>query len=99
MATLDSTSTLAQIRASWKDNASYAEDNSTAKARAFETACRFLIEALPAQSGRNGTALQFDKQSMREELTQVRKWIAVRGASAGGSGTSTRRLSFNDFRS
>ena len=34
MSTLSSTSTLAQIEAAYADNASYAEDNSPAKARA-----------------------------------------------------------------
>jgi hypothetical protein len=49
MGTLTAASTLAQVEASYDNNASYAEDNSPTKAKAFVTACRFLLRRLPAE--------------------------------------------------
>ena len=51
MSTLTSSSTIAQIEAAYTDNASYVEDNSVAKCRAFITACTILLLKLPAESG------------------------------------------------
>lgn len=51
MPSLTSASTLAQVEASYDDNASYAEDASVAKAKAFVTACRILLRRLPAEAG------------------------------------------------
>ena len=50
MSTLDSTSTLGQVESAYADNASYAEDNSVDKARAFVTACRLLAPSSRAQN-------------------------------------------------
>lgn len=97
MATLDSNSTDAEVRAAFDDAASYAELDDSSKARQFETACMVLLRREPQQGGRNGTAFTLDKQSIREELKRVRSWLSARGASGGGS--RSRHLSFENFRS
>jgi hypothetical protein len=51
MASLSSTSTIAEIEAAYADNAGYAEDNSPSKARAFITACRLLLLKRPTEAG------------------------------------------------
>jgi hypothetical protein len=99
MADITSASTLAEVQAAYDDNASYAEDNSVTKARAYETACRVLLRRLPQQAGRNGTAFMLDKQSLREELATVRSWLSVRNQATGASGATSRHLSFEGFRS
>lgn len=98
MSTLTSSSTDAEVRAAFDDNASYAEDNSPAKARAFETACMFILRREPQQAGRGGTAFILDKQSVREELARVRQWLLSRNEAAGNAASSSRHLSFQNFR-
>lgn len=97
MASLTAASTDAQVRAAYDDNAGYAEDADTTKARAFETACMFLLRREPMAAGRNGNAVTLDKQSIREELARVRSWLAARGGANDG-GSSSRHLAFQDFR-
>jgi len=100
MSTLSSTSTYAEVLAAYDNGASYAEDNSTSKAASFETACRILLRREPVQTGRAGSAIVLDKQSIREELQRVRSWLAARGgASASAQTSSSRHLSFEGFRS
>lgn len=96
MATLSSSSTDAEVRAAFDDNASYAEDNDTTKAAALETACLILLRREPLQGGRNGTMFALDKQSVREVLARVRLWLSARGASGGGA--SSRHYDFRNFR-
>jgi hypothetical protein len=99
MADITSASTLAEVQAAYDDNASYAEDNSVTKARAFETAAMVLLRREPQQAGRNGTAFTLDKQSVREELARVRSWLSARNQANGSSGATSRHLSFENFRS
>ena len=58
MSALSSSSTLVQVENAYDDNASYAEDESVAKCRAFLTACRILLRRMPAQTGAAGDAGQ-----------------------------------------
>jgi hypothetical protein len=99
MGTLSSSSTLAEVQAAYDDNASYASDNSATKAGVFITACRILLNRLPMQSQRAGSAFQLDKQSLREQLTRAEQWVAAHGGAGSSSGiSSSRHLSFQDFR-
>ena len=50
MSTLNGSSTLAQVQAAYDDNASYAEDSSVSKCRAFLTACRILLRQTRSSS-------------------------------------------------
>ncbi len=96
MSSLDSTSTLAQIKAAYYDNASYDEDSSTAKASAFATACRFLLLKLPkrmAHGGRGGDEVELDPVQIRLQLDAARQWV-----SANQVGGSVKHVSFANFR-
>ena len=44
MSTLDSNSTLTEIKVAYADNASYSEDDEATNAAAFVTVCRLLLD-------------------------------------------------------
>lgn len=97
MSTLSSASTLAEIKASYADNASYAEDNSLAKALAFKTAIILLLARTPGRvkMGTSGTGeeLEHDHQSLREMYREVTAWIAANPPTSGGGGAKYFDLS------
>ena len=66
MSTLSSASTLTEVEAAYDDNASYAEDASVAKAKAFVTACRFLIRRLPGSGGTRESHLSLEENLKRD---------------------------------
>ncbi len=100
MSTLSSSSTLAEIKAAYADNASYEEDASTAKAAAFVTACRLLLIRLPKRSnlgGKSGYEVEsIDPAELRNEMAAAKQWLAVNRTS--GVYGRTKELSFTGFR-
>ena len=52
MSTLTSSPVHAEVEAAYVDDASYAEDGSVSKAKAFVTGCRILLRRLPAERAR-----------------------------------------------
>lgn len=95
MSTLSSTSTRAQVLAAYADNASYEEDASVAKCKAFITACRFLLspQHLVKQAGKGGGGgemVETDQVLIRDEMTTARAWLLSNDTSAstnsGGGG-------------
>lgn len=98
MSALSSTSTIAQITASYADNASYEEDGSVSKARAFVTACRLLILKLPTKMmhGKAGE-IDLDPSLIRGELQAAQRWLASQPDSAAGA-DAVRFLDFSTFR-
>jgi len=82
---LDSTSTLAQIRAAYADNVSYAENDSLAECAAFIAACRLLVAKLPERvvhGGRNSEEIGLNIEVLERRLQAAEKWHASkRGAS------------------
>lgn len=96
--TLSSASTDAEVEDAYADNASYAEDGSVAKARAFITACRLLLLRRPSQAskgGPGGAALEFDPTLYERQITQAEQYIAVNNTAAG---SGVRYTDFADFR-
>jgi hypothetical protein len=99
MSTLSSTSTDAEVYAAYDDNASYAEDASAAKARAFTTAVRMLLRRLPAESGTREGNVRFDLVTLRAELQEARDWLTANDATATGRGAPVAtRAGFNNYR-
>lgn len=95
MSTLSSSSTYAQIKASYLDNASYEEDGSTSKAAAFITACRMLIHH-PSRTrvgspGGAGQEMEFDLAVLQAEMKAAQEWKAANDQSAGS------RTTYGDF--
>jgi len=81
MSTLDSTSTLAEVKAAYDDNASYAEDDSTTKAAGFATACRILLRRQPkvaSLAGRGGHEIQVPVDQLKAELDAATSWLALK---------------------
>jgi len=79
MSTLSGTSTLAEVQAAYDDNASYAEDGSTAKASAFLTACRILLRRIPTEAGKGSNRVRTDENLRRiqAELHDAQAWLAT----------------------
>lgn len=102
MSTLSSASTLAQVQAAYDDNASYAEDNSVAKCKAFITACRMLIRRTPVRAvhgGRGaGEELESSIELIRKELEAAKGWLAESGDSDEGGAGGVRHFSFAEYR-
>lgn len=94
MSTLSSSSTFAEMQAAYIDNASYAEDGSLAKARAFITACRCLLLKLPKRSKHGlNQETEFEPSLLRQELLQAQQYV-----NASVSGGGVRHLSVEGFR-
>jgi len=96
MSTLTSVSTDAQALAAYDDNASYEEDVSQSKAKAFITACRILRRRLPssASRGSGGGSQSFSRESLDQEIQAAQRWLA---ANPGTSGAGSTRVRFGDL--
>lgn len=98
MSSLSSASTDAEVWASYDDNASYEEDSSVTKARAFITACRILLRRTPKRSrGGNDNEVEFDPTRITKEMEEARQWIASSPSSTASAG-SVRFPDFSEFR-
>jgi hypothetical protein len=103
VSTLNSTSTRAEVVAAYDDNASYAEDGSVAKCKAFITACRFMLNPgrylrRASSGGRGGEEFEVGFEQIREEIEAAKRWLACRADVADG-GAGVKHLSFERFRS
>ncbi len=79
MSTLNSSSTLAEIEAAYADNASYCEDASVSKARAFITACRLLLLNLPAKAAfGKAESVEIETRLLAEQITEAKQWLIGR---------------------
>ena len=100
LSTLSSTSTLDDIKAAYADSASYAEDGSPAKARAFITACKLLLLWLPRRSaatgGGQGEEIELEPRLIAEQEAEARKWLATYSSAADGG--SAKFVSFEESR-
>jgi len=76
---LSSSSSFADVVAAYEDNASWEEDGDLAKAKAFITACRFLLRYAQRSAKRGqGTAAEqeFNYDAVRAEMAQARAYVA-----------------------
>jgi hypothetical protein len=98
--TLSAASSLAEVQAAYDDNASYAEDRSPQKARAFVTACRILLRRLPrraSRGGRAGNEVELDPRILQEELLAAQRWL-LRNDTSDSTAGRVSELSFERFR-
>lgn len=83
---LSSTSTLAEIKAAYADNASYEANDSVSQAQAFIAACRLLLLKLPKRTVTgNRYELELDLDLIRDELEAAKRWASVRGSNDSGN--------------
>lgn len=87
MSTITSLTTLAEIRTELMRTASYEEDASAEKARAFITACRALMAVSPSAATEDGQSLANDKAHYREEMKLAREWLARYGQTPTPTGS------------
>jgi len=99
MATLDKTSPLAECRDECRRTACWEEEGDAAKARAFITACRHLIDRLydsiQSSGGAQAHSLQLGIEKYERQLKEARAWLAANGegkTAAGDSPPSVRHL-------
>ena len=76
---LSSASTYAQIKAAYLDNASYAENKSTAEAATFITACRMLM-LNPSRTGHGKASMEFNLEMIQKQLQEARAWLIAVGS-------------------
>lgn len=97
MSALSSSSSLDDVIDAYLDNASYEEDASVSKARAFVTACRILLVKLPMRSthGRGGS-IEFKPETLQAALKAAQAWIQTQPGDGGQGGV--RHLDFSGFR-
>lgn len=99
MSSLSSSSTLADIEAAYDDNASYAEDNSAGKAKAFVTACRLLIRRYPKMSAGERASLALSPDLIQKEMADALAWLATHDTSAAATdGPRVTRVDLRDTR-
>jgi hypothetical protein len=99
MSSLTSASTLAQIEAAYDDNASYAEDNSASKAKAFVTACRLLIRRYPKMSAGERSSLALSPDLIQKEMADAQEWLATHDTSdTAVDGPRVTRVDLRDTR-
>jgi len=77
MSTLSSSSTWAQIKAAYDDNASYEEDSSVSKARAFVTACRIILRRMATKAKNGDSEVEFDTRIVQDEMKAAQKFVAT----------------------
>lgn len=94
MSTLGAGSDLNEVLDAYAANASYDEDASVTKARAFATACRILLVRLPTASQIGGASVSMDVSLIRQELNRAQQWLSTRSDNTGG----VRVASFENFR-
>lgn len=88
--------------AAYADNASYEEDASVAKAKAFATACRSLLSPgrivkRSAAGGRGGNEVELMPELLQQQLEDARRWLAAELAAASG-GSAVIHADFTGFR-
>ncbi len=96
MATVDSSSTDAQVEAAYDDNSSYQEDDSVTKARAFITAARILLRRYFSSDTEDNTSRSRRIESIENELERARKWLELNDSTR--SSTSVTYADFRGFR-
>ncbi len=90
--TLDGNSTYAEVKAAYRDNASYREDSSRTKALAFVTACIFLADLTPMSASRDGQSTT--KESLMAQQRRAEDWLT---ANPGSSDSGSLRVRYGDF--
>jgi len=86
---LDSSSTLAQVKAAYDDNSDYDLADSVAKAKLFIQACRILLRRLPAEQGDRDQKLRIEPARIQEQLDNALAWLRGHPGFASGDGQTT----------
>jgi len=95
MATLDSSSTQAEIEAEFADTVSWFEDRDLDKARRFVTACGFMIRRGLRAAQKGDERLEFDLTQLKTWRDEAATYVASRTSPHdGGLGVLQRDLRY-----
>lgn len=72
---ISSSSTLAEVKAEYIDNAGYDANDSASECRAFIKACRVIL-AWPKRSQKGDVETEFDLSQVRSLLDDALAWLA-----------------------
>jgi len=75
MATIDSTSTVAEITAAYLDNCGYYEDGSPTMAKVFVTACEAMLQRGIAQINDGEQLLRFSTESLEKAIERAKSFV------------------------
>jgi hypothetical protein len=98
VSSLSSTSTTAEVQAAYDTNASYAEDNSLPKVRAFITAVRILLRRTASNVVKGSNQVSLNLEVLEKELARAQAWFEARDPDANIRPVTTR-ADFRNFRS
>ncbi len=98
MADLSSSSSISTIRAAYDDNALYDVDNSTARARLFIQACRYLINRLSSDISQGGDSVRNQIAVYERQLSAAQAWYASNAESSAVISGSARHFSLENLR-
>lgn len=93
---LDSSSTYADAKAAYQDNASYDLQGDTDMCRMFIDACRHLVLLMDTRSRSGDSESEFDASQLRKEIDEAKSWLAANDATATTS-QAAGRVVFRDF--
>ena len=85
MATLDSTTSTADVRAAFDDNSGYEASNSLSMAQTFLQACIILSNRVPKRSvsgGRGAEEFEIAPEILENRLREVRTWRSSKTATS-----------------
>jgi len=97
---LDSNSTLTEIKAAYDDNADYDLVGSVTKCKTFIHAVRLLMRRMAEEVQHGNERIRDDYRKLQAELQEAKAWLAANDTSATTSTTSgsVRFADFQDFR-
>jgi hypothetical protein len=98
MSTLTSASTFTEVQAAYFTNATYLEDASVTKAKAFITACMFLLEMKPRSLSHDGASIDFDFKLIENLMNAAKDYVSINQTIDGCPSRVTVK-SFKNFRS
>ena len=97
---LTSTSTLAEVKAAYRDNLDYDTSASLSKCVAFIQAARFWITYIVDEVASGDQRVRDNYQKLQDELKKAEQWRAANDSTAqtAGHAGSVRHASIEDFR-
>lgn len=99
MATVDSTTTEAELKAAFRDNASYEEDASVAKARAMVTICMVMLERGIRRWKDGDQEQEFSPEILLKMKEDAARWANANDTTAANRQGRVTYTSFENFRS
>lgn len=100
MSTLSGSSTDTQVRTAVDDNASYEEDQSVSKCRAYITAVRIWLRRLSERKSVSDSDSRIDREieAMRKDLEEARAWLLENDGGTDEQGAQVSYADFGDYR-